>query len=1402
VKETLIKLFTPQKGILLLTVFLFIFSLLSEGQCRKDFEFAFGGSGSDIAYDIVDAGNNQFYVVGTTNSFGSGGNDILILKIDANENIVWSKVYGGVNDEFIRKAKKTSDGGILVTGQTKSFGNSNGDILCFKVNADGSLAWTRKFGVGSPNGDLGMDIIETSDGGYAISGILNVQGVVADLVLIRLDNNANIIWNKRYDSNEGENGVGILQKSDTLIVSGDVDNNNSAFNGIIMKFNLNDGSYYSGKKIIPSNRHLFNSYVFKDLNNGYWISGHMIDGDSYAQMQQTILQLDNNFNVVQTYKLDLNNTYTNDFITGFIPLSNGFIACASPATNASGYIYQVDANGTIKFSKKISGSAERSFYRVEHIGNKLIAVGKDNTTGDNNLFVSILGDDGSLNASCNSDTALLSISNPVFTENDFTWPSVTDPVFSNTNIALPNSTVSVSRTDLCFIDTCINTVNAEFNIPDTVCTNTPVTIKNTTTGGSSFYWSFCDADLNSTPDAVNIGNPGGDLSLPVFMDIAKDDDGTYYGFIVNNAPGGLIRLNFGNSLLNTPVAENLGNFGDIIPTAAEGIQVIKSNGKWYAIITGGNQTTGARILKVDFGSTLSNPSPVATNWGNIGDLAYPVDLHIFNEQGNWYGFTVNAEKATLTRFVFGSDFINPPTGDNLGNPGNLAWPSGINAIKNNNKWYVFISNRDNSTLTRLDFGNSLLNTPSAINLGNLGSTLNQPRDISIIQLCNGIYGFAVNEQSNDIVKLSFGDNIESIPSAQSLGNTGAVAFPHSVSKLFRVGSDLYSFITNVSNNTITRLRFKGCTSSDIPNSVDSIPPPITYTKPGTYNIHLMVDEGLSTQTSVCKSIVVLPMPAKSPLQNLNVCSNDSIKLIAPVPNTNYSWSNGTKDSFIYVKTSGIYWVKEGYSMCAVKDSFNCIINPLPNVFLGDDTSFCTNNSILLDAGNSGATYFWQDGSPNQTYKADSSGIYKVVVTDTAGCSSSDSIAINLFPLPDVSTLSDTSTCSGSSITLTTSSTQGQKFSWSPSTGLSNSNIINPVASPSATTKYIVTATSAKGCTSKDSVTINVLSTPVVTTSADTLICIGSTTDISASSPNAVQYVWSPSTGLNNSSISNPVAFPNNSTTYLVKVTANNSCEAEDSVRVDVKQKPVFTINPTSAGICIGESIVFTATGGDTYQWYPAATVQNPNDASTKVFPSSNTTYKVVVTDNVCNITDSLFATVSLASLPNTTISKSNDVDCVIGEAKLTATGGAKYLWSPASSLSNPHMANPVATPTQTTMYYVQISNTNGCTAQDSIEVKVIVGEAENGYMLPTAFTPNNDGYNDCFGIKKWGYVTDLDFSVYNRWGNIIFHTNNSSNCWDGTYNNVQQPTGAYVYQIRAKTICGNVYRKGTIVLIR
>jgi len=230
-----------QKGVLVFLFFSITFSLSSYAQCYQAFQFAFGGSGSDVAYDITDAGNNQFYVVGTTNSYGAGGTDIMVVKTDAGGNILWSKVFGGANDELVRKAKKTKDGGLLITGQTKSFGNANGDMLCLKVNANGSLAWSREFGVGSSYGDLGMDIIETSDGGYAVSGIINVHGGVADAVIIKLNTNADITWTKRFDRGDGEDGVGVIENGTNLIATCDLQNSGLDYDFAVLQIRESDG---------------------------------------------------------------------------------------------------------------------------------------------------------------------------------------------------------------------------------------------------------------------------------------------------------------------------------------------------------------------------------------------------------------------------------------------------------------------------------------------------------------------------------------------------------------------------------------------------------------------------------------------------------------------------------------------------------------------------------------------------------------------------------------------------------------------------------------------------------------------------------------------------------------------------------------------------------------------------------------------------------------------------------------------------------------------------------------------------------------------------------------------------------------------------------------------------------
>jgi gliding motility-associated-like protein len=88
------------------------------------------------------------------------------------------------------------------------------------------------------------------------------------------------------------------------------------------------------------------------------------------------------------------------------------------------------------------------------------------------------------------------------------------------------------------------------------------------------------------------------------------------------------------------------------------------------------------------------------------------------------------------------------------------------------------------------------------------------------------------------------------------------------------------------------------------------------------------------------------------------------------------------------------------------------------------------------------------------------------------------------------------------------------------------------------------------------------------------------------------------------------------------------------------------------------------------------------------------------------------------------------------------------------------------------------------------------------FVVPNAFTPNGDRNNDCFGIQRWGNAKVEEFAVYNRWGQLIFKTNNPARCWDGTLNGKPLDAGGYVYVIKAKTLCGEVTRKGMVMLIR
>jgi gliding motility-associated-like protein len=511
-------------------------------------------------------------------------------------------------------------------------------------------------------------------------------------------------------------------------------------------------------------------------------------------------------------------------------------------------------------------------------------------------------------------------------------------------------------------------VQASFTAPDTVCVNSPVTITNTSVSASSYFWNFCVADVDGVPSATNIGNPGS-LSMPVFIDYAYSN-GNYYGFIINYNPGRLIRLDFGNSLLNNPVSIDLGNFGNIIPTGAEAIQIVQNEGRWYAIIVGGSPAAGSapRIVKIDFGASLSNTAPLATNWGNIGNMLQPIDLHVFKEGNNWYGFTVNSENNTITRFSFTNSFNSTPTAVNLGNIGNLQYPTGIHAINDNGFWRVFIVNGGDNTrasnacsLTRLDFGSSLLNTPSGVNLGNPGNVLQHPRDLTIIKLCDQIIGFAVNGNPNynDLVKINFNNSLALPPTISSLGNSSNFNFPHSISKLFRVNNDVYGFVTNVANNTISRIKFDGCTNSSQSNSILQYPVPVIYNAPGTYNINLSVDDGLPTQATFCKQVVVLPELVKKSVQNISVCAGEIIKIGTSINFAKYTWNTGETTDSIIVKSPGTYWVEIKSYGCSMRDSF-IITEKSPSIvkIYNSDTTIYAGDIVQLNSFSSTGYYSW------------------------------------------------------------------------------------------------------------------------------------------------------------------------------------------------------------------------------------------------------------------------------------------------------------------------------------------------------------------------------------------------------------------------------------------------------------
>jgi hypothetical protein len=172
-----------------------------------------GGKKFEVGLSLIQTSDGGYAIAGITTSFGAGLSDVYVVKLDANGNLQWTRTIGGSGDEIGNSLIQTSDGGHVIAGLTYSFGAGEADVYVVKLDAHGNLQWTKT--IGGPGGEIGISLIQTSDGGYAIAGATYSFGVVnLDIYVVKLDAKGYIQWTKTIGGPAVESGSSLIQTSD------------------------------------------------------------------------------------------------------------------------------------------------------------------------------------------------------------------------------------------------------------------------------------------------------------------------------------------------------------------------------------------------------------------------------------------------------------------------------------------------------------------------------------------------------------------------------------------------------------------------------------------------------------------------------------------------------------------------------------------------------------------------------------------------------------------------------------------------------------------------------------------------------------------------------------------------------------------------------------------------------------------------------------------------------------------------------------------------------------------------------------------------------------------------------------------------------------------------------------
>jgi gliding motility-associated-like protein len=609
-----------------------------------------------------------------------------------------------------------------------------------------------------------------------------------------------------------------------------------------------------------------------------------------------------------------------------------------------------------------------------------------------------------------------------------------------------------------------------------------------------------------------------------------------------------------------------------------------------------------------------------------------------------------------------------------------------------------------------------------------------------------------------------------------------------------------------------------------------------YPTPGplgnTYQLIISKPYGCSAIDTI--NVYKSPIPVHLGGPTKNYCLGDTLTLTAFFPNSQFLWSTGDTSHSIQVTGTGTYTLEVdsvfhfinslGFpdsSVCIGRDTIKVHASVVPFIGLPGNVANCDGTpDTLRPHTDPGYTYLWNDGTTADSLITIATGTYWVKVTDT-GCSRTDTS--HLLIVFDTVTFygHDTIVCKGGQVPNTPPFATNNPivtYQWTPTAGIAISNVYNPVIIPDTSAEYYMTVR-YPGCPDiVDSFFVDVEPNPIVSVGGNRQVCYGDSLHIVAtvlpSWYTHYNYTWSPATFLDHSDRNNVIFTAGDSVELILTVTTPGFLAGAPGCLSGIDSAGIF-VHPGyfdslrgDTVLCPGDSIqlipalnihgVNTNTTFGGFHWSPGMYLDDSTSSQPWVHPITTTNYRIIAYSQY-GCKDTLG--IKIAVHPNAVINLGDSVIMSPGESYQISpqTNCIFFQWFPPLGLSNPYVADPVASPAVSTSYVVVATTENNCRIIDSIRIHIDPGTL---IAIPNAFTPGT-GINNIFSIVKKGLVRLDYFRIFDRWGNKVYESNNIDAGWDGNFNGKPQPMGVYVYDIEAVTNTGKIFhRVGNVTLIR